>query len=125
MRRRHADASRRKRPGRPPTRRAIQDLVLRLARENPTWGYRRIHDELAALGIKLAPSTVWEILKAHGIDPAERDRQTGPASCETRPTRSWPATSSRPGHPDREEPGHGPPGRRRHGHAPDQDRDSK
>lgn len=42
MRRRHADASRRKRPGRPPTRRAIQALVLRLARENSGWGYRRI-----------------------------------------------------------------------------------
>jgi hypothetical protein len=40
-------------------------------------GYRRIHGELAALGIKVAPSTVWEILKKHGIEPApERDRQT-------------------------------------------------
>ncbi|MFF3062815.1 helix-turn-helix domain-containing protein [Streptomyces sp. NPDC057909] len=77
VRRRHADASRRKRPGRPPTRRAVQALVLRLARENPGWGYRRIHGELAALGIKLAPSTVWEILRAHGIEPAPgRDRQT-------------------------------------------------
>ena len=55
----------------------IQALVLRLARENPSWGYRRIHGELAALGIKVAPSTVWEILQAHGIEPApERDHQT-------------------------------------------------
>ncbi|MFE2070009.1 helix-turn-helix domain-containing protein [Streptomyces sp. NPDC059467] len=77
MRRGHADASRRKRPGRPPTRRSIQALVPRLARENSSWGYRRIHDELAALGIKVAPSTVWKILRAHGIEPApERDRQT-------------------------------------------------
>jgi transposase InsO family protein len=77
MRRRHADASRRKWPGRPPTRRSIQALVLRLARENRGWGYRRIHGELAVLGIKVAPSTVWEILRAHGIEPApERDRQT-------------------------------------------------
>jgi transposase len=77
VRRRHADASRRKRPGRPPTRRSIQALVLRLARENNAWGYRRIHGELAALGIKVAPSTVWEILKQHGIEPAPvRDRQT-------------------------------------------------
>ncbi|MGW0633654.1 integrase core domain-containing protein [Streptomyces sp. NPDC002758] len=77
MRRRHADASRRKRPGRPPTRRSIQALVLRLARENSSWGYRRIHGELAILGIKVAPSTVWEILRAHGIEPTpERDRQT-------------------------------------------------
>ncbi|MFF5278892.1 integrase [Streptomyces sp. NPDC000133] len=77
MRRRHADASRRKRSGRPPTRRSILVLVLRLARENGGWGYRRIHGELAALGIKVAPSTVWEILKQHGTEPVpERDRQT-------------------------------------------------
>ncbi|WP_407647212.1 helix-turn-helix domain-containing protein, partial [Actinacidiphila soli] len=77
MHRRHADASRRKRPGRPPTHRSIQALVLRLARENCGWGYRRIHGELAALGIKIAPSTVWEILRAHGIEPApERDHPT-------------------------------------------------
>ncbi|MGW6145211.1 helix-turn-helix domain-containing protein [Streptomyces sp. NPDC055140] len=77
MRRHHAGASRRKRSGRPPTRHAIQVLALRLTRENPRWGYRRIHGELAALGIKLAPSTVWEILRVHGIEPVpERERQT-------------------------------------------------
>jgi putative transposase len=77
LRRRHAKASRPKRPGRPRTRRSIQTLVLRLARENSSWGYRRIHGELAALGIKVAPSTVWEILQRNGIKPApERDRQT-------------------------------------------------
>jgi len=70
LRRRHARQSRRKRPGRPPTVRSIRLLVLRLARENPSWGYRRVHGELAALGIKVAPSTVWEILKANGIEPA-------------------------------------------------------
>jgi transposase InsO family protein len=76
-RRRHAEASRRKRSGRPPARRSIQALVLGLARENSTWGYRRIHGELAVLGIKVAPSTVWEILRAHRIEPApERNRQT-------------------------------------------------
>lgn len=78
MRRRHADdASRRKRPGRPPTRRSIQTLVLRLARENSGWGYRRVHGEFAALGIKVAPSTLWEILRANEIEPApERGRPT-------------------------------------------------
>jgi putative transposase len=50
LRRHHAKASRPKRPGRPPTVRSITALILRLARENPSWGYRRIHDELAALG---------------------------------------------------------------------------
>jgi hypothetical protein len=58
--------------GRPATRRNIRALVLRLARENPGWGYRRIHGELASLGAKVAASTVWEILKKAGIDPAPR-----------------------------------------------------
>jgi putative transposase len=77
LRRHHAKASRPKRPGRPPTVRSIRVLVLRLAKENASWGYRRIHGELAALGIKAAPSTVWEILKDAGVDPVpERDRPT-------------------------------------------------
>jgi len=49
---------------------SIRLLVLRLARENPSWGYRRIHGELLVLGIKTAASTVWEILRQAGIDPA-------------------------------------------------------
>ena len=63
--------------GRPATRRNIQALVLRLARENPEWGYRRIHGELAGLGVKVAASTVWEILKTSGVDPVPR--RAGPA----------------------------------------------
>jgi putative transposase len=43
-----------------------------MARDNPAWGYRRIHGEPAGLGYKLAPSTVWQILKHAGIDPAPR-----------------------------------------------------
>ncbi|MFG1710444.1 hypothetical protein ACFLIM_45485 [Nonomuraea sp. M3C6] len=43
--------------------RSIRALILRLVRENPGWGYRRIHGEFATLGIKVASSTVWEILK--------------------------------------------------------------
>jgi hypothetical protein len=68
--RRHSRISRPTRVGRPPTIRSIRRLVLRLARENSTWGYRRIHGELLVLGIKVAASTVWEILKDAGIDPA-------------------------------------------------------
>jgi putative transposase len=68
--RRHATRSRSKRPGRPRTVRSIRLLVLRLARENPCWGYRRIHGELLVLGINIAASTVWEILGQAGIDPA-------------------------------------------------------
>jgi putative transposase len=67
---RHAALSRPKRPGRPPTVRSVRVLVLRLVRENPGWGYRRVHGELLVLGVKVAASTVWEILKDAGIDPA-------------------------------------------------------
>jgi transposase len=68
--RRHAARSRPERPGRPRTVRSIRLLVLRLAQENPTWGYRRIHGELLVLGIKVAASTVWQILQDAGIDPS-------------------------------------------------------
>ena len=68
--RRHAARSRPKRPGRPRTVHSMRALVLRLARENPNWGYRRLHGELLVLGIKVAASTVWEILREAGIDPA-------------------------------------------------------
>jgi putative transposase len=77
LRRRHAAASAPRRPGRPRTVRFIRALVLRLARENPSWGYRRIHGELAALGIRIAASTVWEILKEHGIAPSPQRSHTG------------------------------------------------
>jgi putative transposase len=72
----HADLVKRRwtypkdRPGRPSTRPTIRDLVLRLAAENPTWGYRRIAGELAGLGHKVGASTVWAILKHAEIDPA-------------------------------------------------------
>jgi putative transposase len=70
IKRRHAERSRRHRPGRPRTVASIRRLMLRMVHENPTWGYRRVHGELAVLGIKVAASTVWQILKDAGIDPA-------------------------------------------------------
>jgi putative transposase len=74
---RHAAACRPKRPGRPRTVHSVRVLVLRLARENPSWGYRRLHGELLVLGVKVAASTVWEILKEAGIGPApERSSST-------------------------------------------------
>jgi putative transposase len=59
-------------PGRPRTAQALRALVLEMARDNPGWGYRRIHGELTGLGYTLAASTVWKILNDAGIAPAER-----------------------------------------------------
>jgi hypothetical protein len=58
--------------GRPAVAAELRGLVLRLARENPTWGYRRIHGELSRLGYRgrIGASTVWSILHRAGIDPA-------------------------------------------------------
>src|SRR5919201_6531717 len=55
-------------PGRPPMVAQARQLVLRLASENPSWGYKRIHGELTGLGFTLSPSTVWNILRRRGID---------------------------------------------------------
>ena len=66
------DTSSRRKPGLLPTVPSIARLVVRLAKENPLWGYRRIHGEVTKLGVTVAPSTVWEILRAAGINPAPR-----------------------------------------------------
>ena len=66
------DTGNSRKPGCPTTVPGIARLVVRLAKENPLWGHRRIHGELAKLGVMVAPSTVWEILRAAGIDPAPR-----------------------------------------------------
>jgi putative transposase len=58
--------------GRPAIPAGLRALVLRLATENPTWGYRRIHGELASLGYQIGAATVWKLLHAAGIDPAPR-----------------------------------------------------
>ena len=71
----HRDLVRRRwsyphRRGRPGVALELRALVLRLARENPAWGYRRIHGELCRLGYKIGASTVWAILQRAGVDPA-------------------------------------------------------
>lgn len=59
-------------PGRPPVEQRVRELVLRLARENPRWGYPRIAGELLKLGLTVSPSTVRRILRAAGLEPAPR-----------------------------------------------------
>jgi putative transposase len=60
-----------RRPGRPSTGISVKTLIIRMARENPAWGHRRIQGELARFGYAIAASTVWEILHAAGItEPA-------------------------------------------------------
>ena len=68
------------RPGRPAIPAGLRALVVRLATENPTWGYRRIHGELAGLGYQIGASTVWTILHNAGIDPSPR--RAGPSWTE-------------------------------------------
>ncbi|GGL57816.1 hypothetical protein GCM10014719_69060 [Planomonospora parontospora subsp. antibiotica] len=76
LRRRDAAARTSRRRGHPRALSSIRLLVLRLARKNSSWGYRRIHGELAALGVTVAASTVWEIMKVHGIDPSPERQHT-------------------------------------------------
>jgi transposase InsO family protein len=68
-------SDRRKNVGRPRVSAEIVELVLRMARENPTWGYDRIQGALANLGRKISDTTVGNILKEHGIEPAPERRR--------------------------------------------------
>ena len=66
-----------RRPGRPPIGREVRELILRLARENPSWGYLRIAGELRKLGIAVSATSVRNILAQAGLPPApHRDRQS-------------------------------------------------
>jgi putative transposase len=64
------------RSGRPSPNKQIRELIYRLARENPQWGYRRVHGELLRLGYRLGESTVRRILRDHGYRPAPRELDT-------------------------------------------------
>ena len=62
--------------GRPPIPDQEQQLITRLARENPRWGYQRIRGELLPLGCRISASSISRVLRAHGIDPAPRRAPT-------------------------------------------------
>jgi putative transposase len=70
----------RQRSRRPPTAPSVRRVIVRLASENPGWGYRRIAGELAGMGRQVGASTVWTILKRAGIDPSPR--RSGPTRTE-------------------------------------------
>ncbi len=71
------DGSARRKPGRPVTKKDLAALVVRMAEENHDWGYRRIQGALSNLGHECARSTIADILRRHGIEPApERNRRT-------------------------------------------------
>jgi putative transposase len=64
------DGHEKRRPGRPRTQEQLENLVIRMAEENRTWGYRRIQGAMSHLGYTLARSTIADILCRHGIEPA-------------------------------------------------------
>src|SRR5579859_886931 len=92
------DTSGGRKPGRPPAIRSIARLAVRMAKENPLWGYRRIHGELTKLGATIAPSTVYQILRARGY--------------RSRTAPSWPDLAAVPARPGSRNPRRRLPARR-------------
>jgi putative transposase len=82
------------RPGRPAIPGGTTALTLRLAKENPSWGYRRIQGELATMGIAIAASSVWAILKRHDVEPSPR--RSGPTWADSSSSTTTRASSGSP-----------------------------
>ena len=84
-----------RRPGRPALDEDFQQLIVRLAKENPRWGYQRIKGELLRLGTRASATAIRTLLRRHGLDPARAERpRRGRRSCASRPPGSLRATSS-------------------------------
>jgi hypothetical protein len=111
-RRRQAASSTHGSTGRPATRRNIRALVLRLARENTQWGYRRIHGELAGPGVKIAAPAVWEILKTKRHRPRAAADRANLVPVPALPGRSDPGERLLHRRPARRHPGLRPGGDR-------------
>src|SRR6266704_348815 len=85
-----------RRGGRPPLADRLVALILRLGRENPRWGYRRIQGELNKLGIGVSATTIRTILLGSGLRPRPGGRRSpGGPSFERRPRASWPPPAGR------------------------------
>jgi len=80
-------------PGRPAIDSETRSLLLRLARENPRWGYQRIKGELLGLGIRVSATTVATILRAHGLGPLPGEARHGGSSSASREEGSSRSTS--------------------------------
>jgi putative transposase len=82
--------------GRPPLDDSVQHLIVRLATENPRWGYQRIQGELLRLGVQVSATAIRSTLRRHHLGPAPRVARpaVGARSCASRPPGSLPATSS-------------------------------
>ena len=85
------DPRRRRGPGRPPIDPALRELILRLERENPRWGYLRIKGEFLKLGITVSATTIANVLRQGGLGPAPRriSDPRGESSCEPKPSLSF------------------------------------
>jgi putative transposase len=65
-----------RKPGRPPVDQELQQLIVRLARENPRWGYQRIQGELLRLGVRISATAIRSTLRRHRLDPTPRGTPT-------------------------------------------------